>query len=231
MIKGNPVFVNDAVDSQDISGNRRLDYETRLWREGFKNVAGIDEAGRGSLVGSVVAAAVVLPQGTFIDGVRDSKALSASKREVLYEVITHTALAWGIGIVDEVMIDKINIKQATRLAMKLAVEDLDIEVDHLLVDAETIPVSIPQTKLIHGDVVSHSISCASIIAKVTRDRMCRLWHEEFPDYGIFANKGYCTNEHGEALLAHGPSPIHRKTIIRKLLLKHANLTLDLDMQD
>ncbi len=194
-------------------------------------VAGVDEAGRGSLVGSVVAAAVVLPQGTFIDGVRDSKALSANRREALYEVITHTALAWGIGIVDEVMIDKINIKQATRLAMKLAVEDLDIEADHLLVDAETIPVSIPQTKLIHGDAISHSISAASIIAKVTRDRMCRLWHEEFPDYGILANKGYCTNEHVKALLTHGPSPIHRRSFIRKLLLKHANLTLDLDMCD
>ena len=221
--------MSDTVGSRDGSGNRNLDYENELWQKGFVKVAGVDEAGRGSLVGSVVAAAVVLPQGTFIDGVRDSKALSASRREVLYEVITNTALAWGIGIADEATIDRINIKQATRLAMRLAVEDLDIEADHLLVDAEIIPVSIPQTKLIHGDAISHSISCASIVAKVTRDRMCRLWHEEFPDYGILANKGYCTMKHVEALLAYGPSPIHRKSFIRRLLSKHANLTLDLDM--
>lgn len=221
--------MNSAPDSRDISGNRKLVHERRLWREGFHSVAGVDEAGRGSLVGSVVAAAVILPQGTFIDGVRDSKALSASKREVLYEVITHTALAWGIGIVDEVMIDKINIRQATRLAMRLAVEDLDVPPDHLLVDAESIPIAIPQTPLIHGDAISHSISAASIIAKVTRDRMCRVWHEKFPKYGIATNKGYCTREHLEALLMHGPCPIHRKSFTRKLLLKHSNLTLDLDV--
>lgn len=221
--------MNNCVGSRDIPENHNLDYEMRLWREGLKKVAGIDEAGRGSLIGSVVAAAVVLPQGTFIDGARDSKALSASKREALYEVIADVALAWGVGIVDEVMIDKINIKQATRLAMSLAVEDLGVAVDHLLVDAEVIPIAVPQTQLIHGDAISHSISCASIIAKVTRDRMCRVWHEKFPDYGIAANKGYCTREHVEALLAYGPCPIHRKSFTRKLLLKHSNLTLDLDM--
>jgi len=221
--------MNNCIGSGDIPENRKLDYEIRLWREGLKKVAGVDEAGRGSLIGSVVAAAVILPQGTFINGVRDSKALSANRREALYEVITDTALAWGIGIVDEVTIDKINIKQATRLAMRLAVEDLDVAVDHLLVDAEIIPIAVPQTQLIHGDVISHSISCASIIAKVTRDRMCRVWHEKFPDYGIATNKGYCTREHLEALLTHGPCPIHRKSFTRKLLLKHSNLTLDLDM--
>jgi ribonuclease HII len=221
--------MRDIANTRDTSGNPTLDYENELWHKGFVKVAGVDEAGRGSLVGGVVAAAVVLPQGSFIDGVRDSKALSANRREALYKVITHTALAWGIGIVDEVMIDKINILQATRLAMKLAVEDLDTGADHLLVDAETIPVSIPQTRLIHGDAISHSISCASIIAKVTRDRMCRLWHEEFPNYGILANKGYCTRGHLQALLAYGPCPIHRKSFTRKLLLKHSNPTLDLGM--
>ncbi len=221
--------MSDCTDIRDMPDNHRLDYETKLWREGLQKVAGVDEAGRGSLVGSVVAAAVILPQGTFIDGVRDSKTLSANRREALYEVITGTALAWGIGIVDEVMIDKINIRQATRLAMRLAVEDLDVPPDHLLVDAESIPIAIPQTPLIHGDAISHSISAASIIAKVTRDRMCRVWHEKFPKYGIATNKGYCTREHLEALLMHGPCPIHRKSFTRKLLLKHSNLTLDLDV--
>jgi ribonuclease HII len=221
--------MNDCAKGQDISANHSLDHEMQLWREGLKKVAGVDEAGRGSLLGSVVAAAVILPQGTFIDGVRDSKTLSAKKREALYEVIVDASLAWGIGVVDEAMIDKINIKQATRLAMRLAVKDLSVRADHLLVDAETIPIAIPQTKLIHGDAISHSISCASIIAKVTRDRMCMLWHDKFPEYGIARNKGYCTREHLEALLAHGPCPIHRKSFTRKLLMKHSNLTLDLDM--
>jgi len=220
--------MKDRVTNWDTPPNHCLDHENELWREGFVNVAGVDEAGRGSLVGSVVAAAVVLPQGTYIDGVRDSKTLSEKRREALYEVIVDTALAWGVGIVDEVMIDKINIKQATRLAMRFAVEDLGVDVDYLLVDAETIPVAIPQTPLLRGDAISHSISCASIIAKVTRDRMCMLWHEEFPDYAIAKNKGYCTNEHIEALIAHGPCPIHRKSFIRKLL-RSADPTLDFDM--
>ena len=221
--------MNDSTCGRDISGCKELEYEIKLWQEGLVNVAGVDEAGRGCLVGSVVAAAVILPKGTFIDGVRDSKTLSANRREALYEVIMDTALACGIGIADEMTIDKINIKQATRLAMKLAVEDLGVKDDHLLVDEETIPVPIPQTRLFHGDALSHSISAASIIAKVTRDRMCQLWHEKYPDYGIATNKGYCTNEHVEALLQHGPCPIHRKSFTRKLLLKHSNLTLDLDL--
>jgi ribonuclease HII len=221
--------MNDCTYGRAVSGRHELDYEMRLWQEGLANVAGVDEAGRGSLLGSVVAAAVILPQGTFIDGVRDSKTLSANKREALYDVIIDTALACGIGIADEKTIDEINIKQATRLAMRRAVEDLGVKVDHLLVDAEAIPIAIPQTRLFHGDALSHSISAASIIAKVTRDRMCDLWHEEYPDYGIAGNKGYCTSEHIDALLAHGPCPIHRKSFTRKLLLKHSNLTLDLDL--
>lgn len=218
--------MNDCACNKGIPANHTMDYEIGLWKKGFTNVAGVDEAGRGSLLGSVVAAAVILPQGTYIHGIRDSKTLSANKRETLYEAIIKTALSWGIGIVNETIIDKINIKQATRLAMKLAVKDLDIEVDHILVDAETIPVPTPQTGLIKGDIISYSISAASIIAKVTRDRMCMLWHEEFPNYGIASNKGYYTKEHLESLLKYGPCPIHRRSFIRKPLLKHSNLTFN-----
>lgn len=221
--------MNDCTSGRSIPNNQELDYEMRLWQKGYVNVAGVDEAGRGSLVGSVVAAAVVLPQGTFIDGVRDSKALSAKRREVLYEIIMDTALACGIGVVDETIIDRINIRQATRLAMRLAVEDLGVTADHLLVDAEVIPVTIPQTRIIHGDAISHSISAASILAKVTRDRMCKLWHDKYPEYNISANKGYCTSQHLEALIAHGPCPIHRKSFIEKLLQRQLSLNFDPDM--
>lgn len=190
-------------------------------------VAGIDEAGRGSLVASVVAAAVVLPPGTFIEGVRDSKVLSRRHRESLYDAILEKAVAWGIGEVDAATIDTLNIKRAARLAMRLAVDDLGLRPDHLLVDAEVVPCDVPQTSIVHGDALCHSIAAASIIAKVTRDRMCEAWHDRYPEYNIRSHKGYCTREHVLAILEHGLCPLHRKTFVGRIVSRRLVRPLDL----
>lgn len=202
-------------------------FERRLWDQGCSAVAGVDEAGRGSLLGSVVAAAVVIDPGTRINGVRDSKALSEARREALFDVIVASAQAFGIGVVSAEIIDRVNIKEAARLAMKLAVEDLGLRPDHVLVDAELIPVDMPQTSIVRGDALCHSIAAASILAKVTRDRMCRAWHEEYPQYGVISNKGYGTREHVLALSRYGPCPLHRKSFLRKILARSSNACLDL----
>ncbi|SDM97110.1 RNase HII [Paenibacillus sp. yr247] len=194
-----------------------LEHEKLIWEQGFTLVAGIDEVGRGCLFGDVVAAAVILPIGYVLDGVDDSKKLSEKKRDVFYDQIMNEAIAVGIGIVDVDMIEEINIKQAARLAMKQAVEQLSIVPDYLLVDAENVNVDVKQTSLIHGDALSQSIAAASIIAKVTRDRMCVEWDEQFPEYGLAIHKGYATKHHREMLLRYGPTPLHRKLFIRKVM--------------
>ncbi|MGE5573713.1 MAG: ribonuclease HII [Bacteroidota bacterium] len=204
-------------------GERLLGYERRLWEQGYVAVAGIDEAGRGSLLASVVAAAVVFRPGSIVDGVRDSKTLSPKRREALYDVIMETALAVGTGSVDAKTIDRINIKQAARLAMKRAVDSLSVLPDYLLVDAEVVPASIPQSAVIHGDGLSQAIAAASIVAKVTRDRMCEIWDAEYPEYRIRAHKGYCTREHVAAILKHGPCPLHRKTFLGRILVEQPSL--------
>ncbi|MDI7246326.1 MAG: ribonuclease HII [Bacillota bacterium] len=206
-----------------------LFYERRLWEQGYVAVAGIDEAGRGSLIASVVAAAVVFRRGTIVEGVRDSKTLSPGRRETLYDVIMNAALAVGCGSVDAKTIDRINIKQAARLAMKRAVDDLGILPDYLLVDAEVVPVPISQSAVIHGDGLSQAIAAASIVAKVTRDRMCVVWDHEYPQYGIRSHKGYCTPEHVAAILKHGPCPLHRKTFLRGILAKQPSLGPELGL--
>lgn len=216
-----------AIALSGAGGNPDLSYEQQLWARGFLVVAGIDEAGRGSLLASVVAGAVVLPPGTFIEGVRDSKTLSPSRRGTLFDIIKKVALGCGIGAVDGETIDRVNIKQAARLAMKLAVEDLGFPPDHLLVDAETVPCRIPQTRISHGDALCHSIAAASIVAKVARDRMCEAWHEQYPEYNIRAHKGYCTREHVQAILKYGPCPLHRKTFLTRILARHSSEHLDL----
>ncbi|MEW6227577.1 MAG: ribonuclease HII [Bacillota bacterium] len=218
-----------AIAVPGASGSPNLSYEQRLWAQGFLVVAGIDEVGRGSLLASVVAGAVVLPPGTFIGGVRDSKALSPSQRETLCDIIEKAALGCGIGAVDAETIDRVNIKQAARLAMKLAVEDLGFRPDHLLVDAETVPCFIPQTRIVHGDALCYSIAAASIVAKVARDRMCEVWHEQYPEYNIRAHKGYCTREHVQAILRYGPCPLHRKTFLKRILAHHSSERLNLGL--
>ena len=182
-----------------------------------RRLAGIDEVGRGCLFGDVVAAAVILPMGHVLEGVDDSKKLSEKKRELLFDQIMDEAISVGIGIVNVEGIEALNIKQASRLAMKQAVEKLHIVPDYLLVDAENVEVDLPQSAIIHGDALSQSIAAASIIAKVTRDRMCVEWDEQYPEYGIAVHKGYATKHHREMLLRYGPTPLHRKLFIRKIM--------------
>ena len=153
-----------------------LDYEKGLWqREGVHHIAGIDEVGRGCLFGDVVAAAVILPKGIILEDVDDSKKLTAKKRDELYERIMEVAIAVGVAAVSAEEVDRINIKQAARLAMKQALEKLQVTPDYLLIDAEKVDSPLPQLAIIHGDALSQSIAAASIIAKVTRDRMCLNW--------------------------------------------------------
>ncbi|RKN86997.1 ribonuclease HII [Paenibacillus ginsengarvi] len=202
-----------------------LQYERELWNSGVQCIAGIDEVGRGCLFGDVVAAAVVLPAGVVIEGIDDSKKLSEKKREELYEVIRENALGIGIGKVDAATVDAINIKQAARLAMKQALEQLAemVTPDYLLVDAEKVDSPIRQLAVIHGDALSQSIAAASIIAKVTRDRLCLGWNLDYPEYGIASHKGYATKVHREAIMQYGPSPMHRKTFLKGILNEQMEL--------
>ncbi|MFF2482671.1 ribonuclease HII [Paenibacillus sp. NPDC058071] len=194
-----------------------LEYERKLWEEGYAAIAGVDEVGRGCLFGDVVAAAVILPPQLLLEGVNDSKKLSEKKRELLYDTITRQSLAWAVARVDVETIDRINIKQASRLAMKLAVESLQIGADYLLVDAEKVDLPQPQLAIIKGDATSQSIAAASIIAKVTRDRLCVTeWDQMYPEYGIAIHKGYATKQHRENLLTYGASPLHRQSFLGKI---------------
>lgn len=190
-------------------------FEALAYRRGYLFPAGIDEAGRGPLAGPVVAAAVVFPQSFHIDGLNDSKKLSAWKRDQLFDVIYGTALSVGIGIVDPVEIDRINILQASLLSMRIAVDNLRPPADYLLVDG-TFPVksSRPQQVIRGGDGRCGSIAAASIVAKVTRDRIMERYDHEFPEFGFGRHKGYGTKAHCEAIRTYGSCPIHRKSFRR-----------------
>lgn len=194
-----------------------LTYENQLWSQNIEYIGGIDEAGRGPLCGAVVAACVIMPKGMLINGVNDSKKISEKKRENLYDIIFEKAISVGVGIVDQEIIDKINIKQAARLAMKIAAENCKVMPQYLLIDAENVNVNIPQKNIIKGDELSHSIAAASIIAKVTRDRMCIEWDKQYPQYGITKHKGYGTKAHIDAIKEFGPCPLHRRTFIKKFV--------------
>lgn len=201
-----------------------LKYERECITEGYHHIAGVDEVGRGCLFGDVIAAAVIMPEGVIIEGVNDSKKLSEKKREQLYEQIMEQALAVGVGYVDSATIDEINIKQAARLAMKIALQQLSISPDYILVDAEKVDLDIPQRSIIKGDANSHSIAAASIIAKVTRDRLCvGEWEEQYPGYGIADHKGYATKVHRAQIIAQGITPLHRKSFLGNLLLEQPTL--------
>jgi len=188
-----------------------LKYEKLAWASGAKLVAGVDEVGRGSLFGPVVAAAVVLESNYRIRGLRDSKLLPAERREVLAERIREHAVAWSVAAVDAARIDQINIYQASRVAMQEAVSLLNPAADHLLIDAMKLNCDLPQRAIIHGDALSASIAAASILAKVERDKMISAWDPVFPLYGLASNKGYSTPKHLAALREHGPSPLHRQS--------------------
>ena len=188
------------------------DFERQLWNNGIEFLAGVDEAGRGPLAGPVVAAAVIFPKDVWIDGVDDSKKLTHGKREELFDLIQTSALSVGVGIVSHQRIDEINILQATMQAMEEAVAKLDRHPQHLLIDGPRYNcTSIPYAAIIDGDAKCFSIAAASIIAKVTRDRLMLAYDREFPQYGFAKHKGYGTKEHLDALRKHGPCEIHRRS--------------------
>ncbi|TFE25024.1 ribonuclease HII [Cohnella luojiensis] len=210
--------------SNEIIEINRLEYEASLWSRGLTAVAGVDEVGRGCLFGDVVAAAVILPAGLVLEEVNDSKQLSEKKRDRLYDQIVEEAIAWSVARIEASVIDSINIRQASRLAMKQAVLGLSIAPEHLLVDAETVDLAIEQTAIIKGDSLSQSIAAASIVAKVTRDRLCtEIWDTLYPGYGIAGHKGYATKVHREALLELGPSPLHRRSFLNNLFAEQQEL--------
>lgn len=200
-----------------------LEIEKSLYDENYELIAGIDEVGRGCLAGDVVACAIIMPKNLIIEGVKDSKKLTEKKRNELYEEILENAIACGIGRVDAKTIDRINIKESSRVAMKFAVENIrdrdnnSIKPDFLLVDAEVIDLNINQESVIKGDDKSHTIACASIIAKVYRDNLCQDWDKEYPGYNIKQHKGYGTKEHRENIKEIGPSEIHRMSFLKNIL--------------
>ena len=197
-------------------------HERALREEGFSLICGVDEAGRGCLAGPVCAAAVILPFGLEIEGLNDSKQLSEKQRERLYEVITRKALAWGVGWAEVEEIERLNILRATFLAMNRAIESLNIKPDIALIDGNrNAGITYPSRCLVDGDALSASVAAASIVAKVSRDRLMRLLDREHPEYGFAANKGYGTKAHREAILLRGACPIHRASFLKKLYEKAA----------
>lgn len=187
------------------------EFETELYNKGIKLIAGIDEVGRGPLIGPVVTAAVILPIDFNDDRINDSKKLTEKKRELLYDVIMENAISVGIGMCSNEVIDEINILEATKRAMLEAVDNLSVKPEHLLIDAVKLNTDIPQTSIIKGDAKSISIAAASIIAKVTRDRMLIELDKKYPEYDFIHNKGYGTKKHIEAIYKYGVLPMHRKS--------------------
>ena len=187
------------------------EYENELYNKNITLIAGVDEVGRGPLIGPVVAAAVILPKDFFMEEINDSKKLSEKKRDSLYPIIMENALSVGIGVIDENIIDKVNIYEATKLAMIDAINNLNIKPEHILIDAMKLDISIPYTSIVKGDAKSISIAAASIIAKVTRDKMMYDLNKEHPEYDLGNNKGYGTKKHIEAIKKYGVLKEHRKT--------------------
>lgn len=188
-----------------------LEYENNLYNEGVTLIAGVDEVGRGPLIGPVVACACILPVNFYHKDIKDSKKLSEKKREEMYKIIKENAISIGLGIVSEKVIDEVNIYEATKIAMKEAIKNLNISPEHVLIDAMKLELNIPSTSIIKGDAKSESIAAASIIAKVTRDHMLDEMDKEYPMYDLKNNKGYGTKKHLEALQTYGPCKYHRVT--------------------
>jgi ribonuclease HII len=210
--KKKPKFASPAAKLRFLKKLKcTLKFEKLAWAGGIDLVAGVDEVGRGSLFGPVVAAAVILDPGYRIRGLRDSKLLDLKRRELLASRIREHAIAYAVAAVDVARIDQINIYHASRLAMLNAVQHLNPAAGHLLVDALKLDCDLPQQAIIHGDALSASIAAASILAKVERDRMIAAWDPVFPVYKLASNKGYSTAHHIAALREFGPSPLHRQS--------------------
>ena len=188
-----------------------LKYEKELYKSGINLIAGVDEVGRGPLIGPVVAAAVILPKNYKLDGLTDSKKLSEKKRNQYYEIINHDAISIGIGIINEKTIDEVNIYEATKLAMYDAINKLKVKPEHILIDAMKLDLDIPSTSIIKGDLLSESIAAASVIAKVTRDSMMYELDKKYPMYGFSSHKGYPTKKHIEAMKEYGIIDGYRKS--------------------
>lgn len=200
-----------------------LQYENQAYDKGFVNICGVDEAGRGPLAGPVCAAAVILPKGKIIEGVNDSKKLTEKKREKLFDVIKKEATAYSIGWASVEEIEKINILNAAMLAMKRAVEGLEVKADFAYIDGNKTPdLNIPCEAIVKGDANSMSIAAASILAKVSRDRLMIDYAKEYSEYGFEKHKGYGTKAHNEAILQYGVTPIHRMSFLKKLFEKEKN---------
>ena len=201
-------------------------YERELREKGITFIAGVDEVGRGPLIGPVVAACVVLPLEFNLDGLTDSKKLSEKKRDFFFEEIKRQALGIGVGIIDEKKIDEVNIYEATKIAMKTAIDDClkNCKIEHILIDAMPLELDIPTTSIIKGDLKSITISAASVIAKVTRDRMLDELDEKFPMYDFKKNKGYPTKKHLAAIEEYGILPEHRRSYgpVKNYIENHKN---------
>ncbi|MEE1126360.1 MAG: ribonuclease HII [Acutalibacteraceae bacterium] len=194
--------------------------ENELAKQGYKSICGVDEAGRGPLAGPVCAAAVILKPNDIIEGVNDSKKLTEKKREKLYDIIKERAVAYSIAFATVEEIEELNILNATMLAMKRAVEGLSVPADYAIIDGNKTPaLQIPCNYVIKGDANSMSIASASILAKVTRDRLLLEYAEQYPEYQFEKHKGYGTKAHREALLEYGPCPVHRPSFLKKILNK------------
>ena len=200
------IFLYNIIMKQIIDNYK---YEKELNDKGIYLIAGVDEVGRGPLIGPVVAAAVILPRNFKLDGLTDSKKLSEKKREMFYEIIKKEALAIGIGVISEKRIDEINIYEATKEAMKEAIDNLEIRPEYILIDAMPLKLDIPTLSIIKGDLLSITISAASVIAKVTRDHMMYELDKEYPMYDLKNNKGYGTKKHIEAIKKYGITKYHR----------------------
>lgn len=193
--------------------------DKQIYNTGIETICGIDEAGRGPLAGPVVVAAVIMPKDSMIEGINDSKKVSEKKREVLYEQIINEAIAYSVGIIDQKEIDEINILNATKKGLTTAIKGLQVKPQRILVDALTgiDTCQIPYTSIIKGDAKSYSIASASIIAKVTRDRIMREWAQVYPQYGFEKHKGYGTKMHIDAIKEYGLCPLHRLSFVKNII--------------
>lgn len=196
---------------EDLRLEKMLAYEKELYAQGVQLIAGVDEVGRGPLAGPVVAAAVILPKNCKIPGLNDSKKIPKSKHQAIYQAVLDQALSIGIGVKDNRVIDQVNIYEATKLAMLEAIQELELQPQHLLIDAMKLELPVSQTSIIKGDANSLSIAAASIVAKVTRDQMMAAYDQEYPGYDFAQNAGYGTAKHLQGLEKQGVTPIHRRS--------------------